>query len=143
MRRTVVAVALVLLAGCAPEWEDRDGWENTGDLSAVQARVEVVLQAAHEFAPCDFRWGGWIVWTPEPWELAGVLWEGEYIHGGHRAEVKVAGAPWCSDAPEGVLDHELAHYMIDRCDGEPGHGPAWQALHVAIGRRAAEIVAGP
>ena len=128
------ALALLLLAACGPQWEDRDGWAMEG---AAPAHVAEVLQAADELRPCDFRWGGWIAWHPQALDdcRQGHYSMGCYESGIGLARVDVVGGPG-EVATNTSLAHELAHYVLDRCEGRPDEGPEHVALTDAINARA-------
>ena len=118
----IAALALLLLAACGPQWEDRDGWAMEGDLAAEPDGVDAVLAAAQVLTPCRIEpWGGWVEWSAEPvtcgpesgkWGCFG--YDGDLL----EARVVVVGAPEFPDAAYGFLPHELGHYVNARCFGD-------------------------
>ncbi len=142
MRTMVTCCMVTLLAACAPGWEDRDGWVMEGALDHVPPHPEFVLAAAGELRPCDFRWGGWVVWKPGPFDCGGVNAVGCYSGvNSHRAEVTVTGTGIFFVTPETALAHELAHYILDRCEGDITESEAHATLTARIARRAQELEA--
>lgn len=143
MRTMVTCCMVTLLAACAPGWQDRDGWVMEGALDHMPAHPEYTLQAAGEVRPCtDFRWGGWVIWMPGPFDCAGVTAAGCYSGAVTlRAEVMVTGTGVPFLSPEHALAHELAHYILDRCYGDISESERQASLTSRIARRAQEIEA--
>jgi len=132
------ALALLLLAACGPQWEDRDGWAMEG---AAPAHVAEVLHAADELRSCDFRWGGWIAWMPGPFDCSGVRAEGCFRGADDMsARIDAAGEPFRNDARWSALPHELGHYLAARCQGDYSEDAA-RLLQGRIVARASELLA--
>jgi len=115
------ALALLLLAACGPQWEDRDGWAMEGDVSVVFDDTQAVLDAAEAIRPCDFRWGGWLTWHAAPFACSGTSVVGCFIGSEeHSARIALMGAGsfLAPDAAHSALPHELGHYVLARCNGD-------------------------
>lgn len=121
---TKMLMPLLLLAGCGPQWDLTDGWTYTGD---VPARVDEILEVAHDMLPCKIEpWGGEVEFLSQPFECGGVLAAGCWIGFPTAPRFQVVYNPEPFHMPDGslryldsvektALIHEVGHFVLEYC----------------------------